>query len=176
MKGERVMSNFSSQDFLIEHNEFMKHNGVSVVAVTSDTAKTTLTVAPQSLNPYGIVHGGALFTLMDVAAGVAARADGRRYVTLDSSVHFLKSVGRGLLYGTASVVHRGRSVCVVDTEVTAQEGVLLCRGSFTMFCLNDTADVPSQGWSSRWGLSLPSPIITNLFISYLFNFLLLLNM
>lgn len=136
-------------DMLSEYNEFMKYNGVRVICVEKDMAVTELTISSHSLNPYGIIHGGALFTLMDVAAGVAARTDQRRYVTLNCDVHFCKSTKSGVLRATGKVVHRGRTTCIVETEVKTSCDVLLSRGSFTMFCLGEeaTAQPPAPGIS-----------------------------
>lgn len=136
-------------DPISEHNEFMKHNGIQIVQIFADTAVTRLIVGAKTLNPYGMVHGGALFTLMDVAAGVAARTDHRRYVTLSSDLHFCKSARQGVLQATAKVIHRGRTICLVDAQVTGAGGLVLSRGSFTMFCVDSgsclAADVENAG-------------------------------
>ena len=61
------------------------------------------------LNPYGIVHGGLLFTMMDVAGGYAARTldsgETIRCVTQNASTVFLHpgKPGTGSFFGTAPV-------------------------------------------------------------------------
>ncbi len=117
--------------------DFLKHNGIHIIEATPDHTLVEAQITEQSQNIYGIVHGGVYFTMMDSAAGVTARLDGRRYVTLDASTHFYKSASSGLLHATAQVVRRGRTVCVVSAEVHNDAGTLLADGSFSMFCIGE---------------------------------------
>ena len=94
-------------------------------------------IGPNSLNPTGQLHGGAIYTLADCAGGALCRTDGRRYVTLDGTVHFIRSTNHGTITATASMVHRGRTTALVDIQITDQDGTLLARGDFTFFCLGD---------------------------------------
>ena len=92
-------------------NEFMNHNHIKLKELSEGRAVMELTVVKESLNPYGIVHGGALYTMGDCASGIAARSDGRRYVTLSSSLNFLRSGKEGdtiqacILFHRSSVFH-----------------------------------------------------------------------
>ena len=45
-------------------------------SVERDRAVFKLTIRPESKNPYGMIHGGAIYTLADNATGVAACTDG----------------------------------------------------------------------------------------------------
>lgn len=121
---------------LCAKNEFMNHNHIYLKVVEQDRVVTEMTVVKESLNPYGIAHGGALYTMGDCAAGIAARTDGRRYVTLSSSFNFLRSGQIGdTIQAIGLVRHRGRTTCVVDVDVTDSQGRLLSNGSYTFFCI-----------------------------------------
>ena len=76
-------------------NAFTVHNFYELEDVEQDRAVYRLDIRPESLNPYGMVHGGALYTMADDAAGSAAHTDGRHYVTQNGSLHFLKNQGSG---------------------------------------------------------------------------------
>jgi uncharacterized domain 1 len=117
-------------------NAFMRHNRIEMVAVEPDWAKFRLSVGPESLNPYGMVHGGALCTLADDTAGTAAHTDGRVYVTQTCSLNFLRNVPRGVIYATARVVHRGGATCLTSVEITAEDGQLMAAGELTYFCVD----------------------------------------
>lgn len=121
----------------IELNAFMRHNGICVEEFDSEHAVVTADVHDFLLNPYGLVHGGVYYTMMDIAAGVAARHNGSRYVTLDSSNHFYKSATGGRLIARSHVIHRGRTTCTLGTDVCDESGKLLADGTFTMFRLHD---------------------------------------
>ena len=118
-------------------NAFMHHNFNERVEVDRDYGVCRLVIRPESLNPFGMVHGGALCTLADNAAGIAAHTDGRLYVTQSSTFYFLKNQGSGTIYATARVRHRGRSTVLVAVDITGDNGRLLATAEFTMFCVGD---------------------------------------
>ncbi|MCI8477749.1 MAG: PaaI family thioesterase [Oscillospiraceae bacterium] len=123
---------------------FVKYNQIQLIEITPEYAVSFLeTVGEDSLNPYGIVHGGVYFTMADVAAAALARTDGRAYVTLDSSIHFLRSARQGAsIRATAHPRHRGKSTFLSVVEVTDQDGRLLASADFTFFCLGDKPPAP----------------------------------
>lgn len=116
-------------------NRFMHHNFMTVETVELMSAVVRLDVHPESLNPLGMIHGGALYTLADNATGAAAHGDGRWYVTQNSDMHFLRNQGNGVVRGYATVRHRGKSTCLVDVEIRNEEQAVLATGTFTFFCI-----------------------------------------
>ena len=123
-------------DIDIKKNAFMFTCHVSPVDLTQpDRARFKMEVHPDLLNPHGIVHGGALYTLADNATGFAAHTDGRHYVTQTSSFHFLRNQGGGIVYAEGRVIHRGRTTCLTSVEITSGDGTLLATGEFTFFCI-----------------------------------------
>ncbi len=122
---------------LIEKNSFITWIGIELDGLETDRAVVRLEPGRQHLNPYGIVHGGVYATMADTAAAIAARTDGRDYVTQCSSLNYLHSQSEGMLRAEARVRHRGRSTCVVEVEVTGTDGKLLATGTMTFFCLGN---------------------------------------
>lgn len=122
----------------MERNAFMLHNYMELESVETDRAAFTLQIRPESCNPLGMVHGGAIYTLADNAAGTAAHTDGRFYVTQTSSLHFLRNQSQGLVRATAQVRHRGKSTVLTAVDITGEDGRLLATGEFTFFCVDKT--------------------------------------
>ena len=87
------------------------------------------------MNPFGSVHGGAFFTLADVAAGMAARTDGRGYVTQQASVQFLRAARAGRITARANVLHRGGTVCLIEVRITDEADKLLFLSTFNFYCV-----------------------------------------
>jgi len=114
-------------------NAFTAHNFIVLERVEPDLAVYRLEIRPESRNPYGMVHGGALYTLADDAAGGAAHTDGRHYVTQHGDLHFLDNRARGTIRAEGRVRRRGRSTVLVDVDITDQDGVLLAAGTFSYF-------------------------------------------
>ena len=118
----------------LEQNSFMNYTHQILELVEKDHAVFKMEIFPESRNSFGMVHGGALYTLADNATGCAAHSDGRAYVTQGSSFNFLRNQPQGTIYAEARVRHRGRKTCLIDVDVTGDGGTLLATGSFTYFC------------------------------------------
>ena len=115
-------------------NAFTDYNFIKLEAAEPDRAVYRLDIRPESRNPYGMVHGGALYTMADDAAGTAAHGDGRHYVTQHGDLHFLDNRAHGTIRAAGQVRHRGRST--VDVEITDESGALLATGTFSYFCVD----------------------------------------
>lgn len=120
----------------LSRNAFMHYNHMELESVRPDGAVFRLEIRPESKNPFGMVHGGALYTLADNAAGVAAHTDGRAYVTQTSSLHFLRNQAAGTVRAEGRVRHRGKSTCLAEVDITGEGGTLLATGEFTFFCVD----------------------------------------
>ena len=94
----------------------------------------TTKVVDSSLNYYGNAHGGYLFTLCDQISGLVVISQGVDGVTLQSSINYLKAGRLGdVLTIHGEWVHSGRTTRVVDVDITNQDGVNVCKATFTMF-------------------------------------------
>lgn len=127
--------------YINEKNHFMIYNHIRITKVEKDYAEAELVISEDCLNPVGLMHGGAYFTMADCAASGAARSNGLQYLTLNSSFEFIRSAKEGAVHATARVRHRGRTTCLVATEVIDEQGTLLAEGKFTMFCLNKSIEM-----------------------------------
>ena len=72
---------------------FSQYNHMKVTAVDDGTATVELELHPDSLNCWGTPHGGALFTMADVAAGMALLTRRQEVTfTVSSSIESLSAV------------------------------------------------------------------------------------
>lgn len=117
----------------LSRNAFMAYNHMELEMVQPDRAVFRMEIRPESKNPFGMVHGGALYTMADNAAGVAVHTDGRTYVTQNSSLHFLRNQRAGTVRAEGRIRHRGNSTCLAEVDITGEGGVLLATGEFTFF-------------------------------------------
>ena len=119
-----------------EKNAFAVYNHIDLESADEDCVVMRLKIEDNSKNPLGIVHGGAMYTMADCAAGIAVNTDGRRHVTQGSNMHYLKNRTEGVIRAAGRVVHRGRTTSLVRVEITDEAGALLASGEFTFFCLD----------------------------------------
>lgn len=117
-------------------NPFMIYNHMQVGKTGPDQAEVHLDIRPESLNRYGMVHGGAFFTMADCCAGLCARSDGRAYITQGASVQFIGNLSQGRVVARGRVFSRKRRICLVDVAVVEETGEELFHGTFTMYCVN----------------------------------------
>jgi uncharacterized protein (TIGR00369 family) len=78
----------------------------------------------------GILHGGALMALADTLGGVCAFLNlpaGAGTATISSSTNMLRAVRSGTVTATATPLHAGRSVIVVQTELRDDDGRLVAQ-------------------------------------------------
>ena len=65
------MADEAQLDAIARANAFAVYNGITTHQTGDGTAEAILEIGPDSLNPYGLLHGGAYYTLADCAAGSA---------------------------------------------------------------------------------------------------------
>ena len=85
-------------------------------------------------NPMGTVHGGILCDVADAAMGFAFASTldpGESFTTLELKINFLRPVFEGKLTATARVVHRGKTIGLVECDVVNGEGKPVARASST---------------------------------------------
>lgn len=117
-------------------NTFATYNHIEMVSVDEQHAEFRMRIRPESMNSYGMVHGGAIYAMADNATGFAAHADGRQYVTQTSALHFLRNQPDGVIRAQATVRHRGRATCLVEVDILGEDDMLLATGEFTFFCVD----------------------------------------
>jgi uncharacterized protein (TIGR00369 family) len=74
----------------------------------------------------GVVHGGAVASLIDTAAAFAVLTQlelNERVTTTDLTIHYLRPVSAGRLTATARIVRGGRRLLVLSVEVTNDQQV-----------------------------------------------------
>ena len=124
------------KELRLRENAFTRHNFFELETVEQDRAVYRLDIRPESKNPYGMVHGGALYTMADDAAGAAVHTDGRHYVTQHGDLHFLKNQPSGTSRAEGRVRRRGKATCLAMVDITNEAGELLATGQFTYFCID----------------------------------------
>ena len=80
---------------MMEHDLFSQWLGITVLEVKEGYSKISMTVRPEMINGFGIVHGGIAFSFSDSAFAFACNNRNNLSVALDSSINFTKPVHVG---------------------------------------------------------------------------------
>jgi acyl-CoA thioesterase len=94
----------------------------------------------------GILHGGAVISLLDTAAACAVHTllePDDRTVTVDLTVHFLRPFGSGRLHARARVLRAGRRIAFLSVEATDPAGVLIATAT-TTYAIQRSSDAPAR--------------------------------
>lgn len=106
--------------------------GLVLEEVRTDYARMRLPYRPELRQPGGVVHGGAITTLIDtvVVPALASAYDEIPFmVTIDLQIRFLNAARETDLIGEGWVTRRGRSVSFCQAEVRrAVDGDVVAEG------------------------------------------------
>lgn len=112
------------QDFL-QGDQFALQTGVVLLEVGNGYAKACMEITPAHLNGGGVCQGGALFTLADLAFAAATNSHARLTFSIDSSIHFFRSVSEGTLYAEAKEVFNHKRLANCEVRITTETGELI---------------------------------------------------
>lgn len=117
---------------MMENDYFSQWMGVEVLEVKEGYSRICMTIRPEMVNGFGIVHGGLPFSLADSAFAFACNNRNNLSMALDVTITFMKAVNVGdILTAEAKEIHNGRSTGVYLITVTNQknEAVALFKGT-----------------------------------------------
>ena len=116
-------------------NPFDVHNGIRVVDVSDGAATVEVELQPDNLNSWGSPHGGLLFTMADVACGLAAISLRQEVmVTVNAGMDFIAATfSQGVIRAEGRVVHCGGKMCFCAAEIYDEKDTLLSRVNITMY-------------------------------------------
>lgn len=115
---------------------YVGHLGMQLTDMQPDMAVLTLPFERSLVTIGNTIHGGAIASLVDTAAMVAAWSDttvveNLRGTTVGLTVSYLAAAQGEDLRATARVLRRGRSLVYLDVEVQSVSGTNVARGLVT---------------------------------------------
>jgi len=146
------MTETKSADFFEEMNQlndgWCKAMGLRFTSATRDEVRGELSIGPEHLQAYGIVHGGVyagiIETLASVGAAVDAMTRNQTVVGLDNQTSFLKAVRSGPLRGTATPLTRGRRTQLWEGRIHDEQGRLVATGRVRLLCLDPGSELAGE--------------------------------
>lgn len=118
----------------------INHLDIRLTEIGEDYLCGEMPVDHRTVQPMGILHGGASValaeTLGSVAANLVVDREKKACVGLEINANHLKSVRSGKVIGTARPVHIGSSTQVWSIEIRNEAGQLTCISRITMAVLD----------------------------------------
>ncbi len=107
---------------------YAKLLGLELGEVSRGMASIHLEVREDLKQYQGVVHGGAVASLIDTAAAFAVLTQleiNERVTTTDLTIHYLRPANSGRLTARARIVRTGRRLIVLSVEVTNDHEILV---------------------------------------------------
>ena len=104
----------------VTQSAFSQLIGCRVQSLEDGGAHVALSLEAQLRNRAGKLHGGVLFSLVDISMGLAcssAHGFDQQSATIECKINYIRAVSEGEVLCIAKVIHPGRRTLVVEADV-----------------------------------------------------------
>jgi 1,4-dihydroxy-2-naphthoyl-CoA hydrolase len=112
------------------------HIGIEFLEIGEDYIKAKMPVDERTIQPYGILHGGASLVLAETLGSVAATlcvdTKKERCVGLEINANHVRPVSTGYVYGVTRPIHTGRTTHIWEIKILDREDNLVCVSRLTL--------------------------------------------
>ncbi|HQV36629.1 MAG TPA: PaaI family thioesterase [Flavobacterium sp.] len=125
---------FDKEKVLQKCNEWSKNTLMETLEIEFIDAgegflKAKMPVNPNVHQPMGLLHGGASVALAESVGSAASilyiNPEKQEVRGIEISANHLKSKREGEVYGTARIIHQGRSIHLWEIKITDEEDKLI---------------------------------------------------
>jgi len=110
----------------VQNEGYARKMGLVMVALSEGRAVVEMLPTEEDANIFGMVHGGAIFSLMDEAFQASCNSHGRVAVALDVNVVFHHPAQPGRRLRAESIeIHRANKTGTYDIKVTDDHQTLI---------------------------------------------------
>ena len=133
------------QDALKRINTFQKNTmteqiGIEITDFGDDFICGRMPVDHRTVQPFGLLHGGASATLAEtlgsIAGGLKVDRELQTVVGVEINCNHLRSAKNGWVYGKATPVKIGRKIQVWNIEIKNDDEKLVCVSRLTLAVVN----------------------------------------
>lgn len=118
--------------YISEHDTYAKYLEIKIIKANKECGMAIMPLLPDKhCNSAGGAHGGAIFSLVDMAFAATCVSDGMIWVNAQSSISYLKQGRSGPLKAEAKAIKRGRTLSVFEVNVFDNEQKLIAHATIT---------------------------------------------
>ena len=96
-----------------------------------ETCRVTFPVTPMIANPQGVLHGGAIASVMDISMGHLIAKVAGPGATIEMKIQFMRPVSTGTLTAEGRFTRRGRSLSFLESRLLTEDGKLAAHATAT---------------------------------------------
>jgi len=120
-------------------NTLMETLHIEFVDITDNEVVARMPVTPRVHQPDGVLHGGASVALAESVGSAGAFIFlGEEHIAIrgiEISANHVKSVSKGFVYATASILHKGRTLQLWQIKITNDDNELVSMVKLTTLTL-----------------------------------------
>lgn len=117
-------------------NTAVSHMGIEYTDIGDDYVTGRMPVDERTVQPFGILHGGASVVLAETLGSMAANCCLKDPETvavgLEINANHIRPATKGWVYGTARPMHIGGATQVWEIRIENEEGKVTCISRLTM--------------------------------------------
>jgi acyl-CoA thioesterase len=122
----------------IEAEPYVKLFGIKILELSFGHSVVTMEVKKEYDNIFGITHGGAVFSLLDVAFGSAVNSYGTVAVALNVSINYIKpSVAGDVLIAEATEETRSNRIASFKLSARKSTGEIVATAQSIAYLKNE---------------------------------------
>ena len=125
-------------------NTLMETLQIEYIDAGEDFLVAKMPVTAAVHQPMGLLHGGASVALAESVGSAASHffidAETQEIRGIEIAANHLKSIRSGVVYGTARIIHKGRSLHLWEIKITDEEGNLISLCKLTNMVLSKTTN------------------------------------
>ena len=110
--------------------------GIEITELTPTRVVATMPVDDRTRQPFGILHGGASVALAETVASIAGTLNVDlnlfNVVGVEINANHIKAKSEGVVTGTATPIHVGRSTQVWQVMIVDEKGKTVCISRCTL--------------------------------------------
>ncbi|MDR5618078.1 MULTISPECIES: hotdog fold thioesterase [Arsenophonus] len=110
-------------------NSMLSHLGIVMLSISDDTIEATMPVDQRTMQPFGLLHGGASVVLAESLgsiAGYLCTQDNQKVVGTEINASHIRPVSSGKVRGVCSAIHLGRRQQVWSIKIFDEQLRLSC--------------------------------------------------
>ena len=135
-----INQNITTKDInLINQDTMVSNLGIEFTEIGDDFLIAKMPVDERTFQPMGLLHGGANVALAETlgSVGTFSIIDGKTHygVCIEINANHIGSVMEGFVFGTAKLVHQGRTTHIWNIEIKDEKHKLISTSRMTMMII-----------------------------------------
>ncbi len=121
-------------EIMLLNDNFSRLLGIKIIKQNSSEIVLNLKIKKKFMNGFNLLHGGVTFSLADTALAFASNFNGKKSVTIDSSIsYFIKCNTGDILTAKTREINSSKKFGIYEVEILNQKNKLIAKFKGTVY-------------------------------------------